>query len=274
MIKIINRLGTFQIKSRLVPFNLIIINENGAQVGQKTFSDVQDNYIWDSVYLVGRVVRVELQNNNYLSMAEVEVWGEEAVDCPTYQTRYNELNQRINQSLINYSTVPTDLNVQRDRLKTLADSCMKLTPQDQTKRQELITEQAQAYDNVLALQEKENQATRDEAEQQLANIKVAQQQEQIVANQAKQLGLPPPPPRYTASEIAEVNDELKNTYVRPLTTEQKAQCMGLLNDATEKRSKAEDLGRISEFMPALIASAQSASADSEEAWKKYNSNCT
>src|SRR5207248_2206571 len=87
-VKIMNRLGTFQIKSRISPFKIMIINDNGANVGEKQFDEVRDTYTWENIDLVGRIARVELLSNNYLHMAEVEVWGEPAESCETYLNKY------------------------------------------------------------------------------------------------------------------------------------------------------------------------------------------
>ena len=268
-----NRLGTYQIKSRLTPFNITITNSNGAVVGSKSYDDVQDTYEWDQIYLVGKLVRIELVNQNYLHMAEVEVYGEEAKECSDYLNKYNETTKEINQRLIKYSNVPQDMTNKKNHLKTLSDSCQKLTPVDQKKRKELITEEAKAYDAVLELQQKENNVKRTEAQQKLTQIQAAQKQEALATEQAKKLGLPPPPPRYSAEEVAEVNKDLQQSQIMTMTTDQKASCMGLLNDATQKRSAAEELGQVAQYIPFLIPAAKSKGDDSESAWSKYNAAC-
>lgn len=272
-IKITNRLGTFQIKSRLVPFRLIIINANGAVTEEKNYDEVKDNYIWDNIYQVGQIVRVELINNNYLHMAEVEIWGEEASDCASYQQKYNKLNQDINQRLLKYSSVPSDFNVRKDRMKTLYDSCIKLTPADQVKRTDLVEEQAKAYDDILAMRKKENDQKKQAAEAKMVEINAALKKEAEVAIQAKKLGLPPPPPQFTQADIAEVKKDLQSITMKPMTMEEKANCMTLLNEATNLRNKAEDTGRLSENLQFLIPAAKTANDSSEEAWRRYSETC-
>ena len=270
---VFNRLGTYQVKSRLVPFKIQIINNNGATVGEKTFENVQDKYVWDKVYIVGKIIRIELLNNNYLHMAEVEVWGEEAQDCPTYMDEYNKTNQEINKKLIQYSTIPDELTQKKTKTKSLYDSCTKMTKEDSSKRQQLFEEQVKAYDQVLSLQQKENEIKIQEAKQKQKDIKAAQAIEAQAAKQAKRFGLPPPPSRYTQAEIDEVNQNLKKYKPIVLTNQEKVQCMSLLNDATQKRNKAEDIGRIAESMPFLLPSAREWGNKSEDAWNKYNQMC-
>ena len=273
MIKVFNRLGTYQIKSRLVPFRIIVINNNGASVGEKRFDDVLDNYVWDQIYLVGKVVRIELINNNYLHMAEVQVWGQFAKDCPTYLNEFNKANQEINQRLLTYSSVSNQLSQSKARNQTLHQSCIQLNPQDQNKRQELIREQAAAYDQILKLREQENQKKRQEAEEKMKEITAAQQQEKEATEQARQLGLPPPPARFTQAEITEVQRDLQKFQVKQMTTEQKAQCMNLLNEANNKRNRAEEAGRMAQYLPLMIPATKQLGAESEEAWNKYNNQC-
>lgn len=272
-IKITNRLGTFQIKSRLVPFKLIIINENGAVTEEKTYDEVKDNYIWDQIYQVGKIVRVELINNNYLHMAEVEVWGDEALDCASYSQKYNKLNQDINQRLLKYSSVPNDMNIKKDRMKTLYDSCIKLTSSDQEKRKDLIDEQAKAYDAILIARQKEYEQKTQAAEAKMKEINVALKKEAEVAAQAKELGLPPPPAQFTQKDIDDVKKDLKKLTPKSMTIEEKATCMNLLTEATNLRNKAEDTGRLSENMEFLIPSAKVSSDAAEEAWRRYTETC-
>jgi hypothetical protein len=268
-----NRLGTYQIKSRIIPFKITIINNNGASVGEKTFNDIQDTFTWDDIYLIGKVVKVELINQNYLHMAEVEVYGKEAQDCPTYLNKYDQVTQMINQKLLKYSSVSPDLNRQKDNLKKLSDSCQKLSQVDQSKRKELIADQAKAYDAVLQLQQQEKAKKMAVAKELMTQIEAAQKQEALAAAQAKKLGLPPPPPRYTDAEIAQAKQDLTTLQPKDMTTDQKAQCMGLLNDATQKRSAAEELGQVAQYIPFLIPAAKSKGDDSESAWSKYNTAC-
>lgn len=272
-IRIMNRLGTFQIKSRLVPFRVVILNDNGAVAGQKDFTDVRDTYLWDNIYMVGRIVRVELVNNNYLHIAELEIYGEEAQDCSTYLDQYNSLNQNINRELLQYKRVPEDLTTKKDRTKSLYDSCTTLNQVDQKKRQELIAQQAQAYDQVLAVKQKENDAKRQVAEQKMTVIKEAQKREAEASVEAKKLGLPPPPTQFTPKEIADVEKDIQSAKPKVLTAEEKAKCMTLLDDFQQKRSKADDLVRLSEQMQFLFPTAKEAQDTADNAWKIYNTTC-
>lgn len=272
-IKVVNRLGSFQIKSRLVPFRLIILNGNGATTDEKEYSDVQDNYVWDNIYQVGQVVRIELVNNNYLHIAEVEVLGEPALECPTYQQKYETANQDINQRLIKYSSVPDNLTINRDRMKTLYDSCIKLTALDNDRRNELIATQAQAYDDILQMRQRDNEAKRQSAEIKMNEIQAALKREADIAAQAKELGLPPPPAQYTEKDIEEVKRDLASTVMKPMTTEEKANCMVLLSEVTNLRNKAEDTGRLSENLQYLIPAAQTATNTYEEALRRYQETC-
>lgn len=272
-IKVNNRTDTYQIKSRLVPFKIIIINNNGVNVGEKRFDDVQDNYLWDAVNLIGKKVRIELINNNYLHMNEVEVWGQISEECQVYQNQYDKLNREINEKLLNNSSTSNQMEIKKLKNQSLYQSCIKLNPQDQNKRQMLVTEQADAYDQILKVKEQENQKQIQEAQEQMKEIETSQQQEKLVAQQARELGLPPPPPKFTQQEIDEVKNKLQTLNVKPLTIEQKAQCMTLLNNAQNQRNKAEDLGRMTQSIPSLIASAKQAALDANQAMDTYKLKC-
>ena len=273
MIKIANRTDTYQVKSRIVPFRISVYNGNDTVVASRDFTEVQDSYTWDKVNVYGTRVRIELTNNNYLHMTEVEVWGEEAQDCNTYLERYQSLDQTIQSNLLKKSKTSKEMEMNRDLYKRLYDSCRQLDPVNQEKRQELVTEQAKAYDSMIQRQKEAHDKLKAQAQRKLAEVNRRLAEEKKSAEEAKKLGLPPPPSWYTPAQVEQAKKEVSEFKVKALTEEEKAKCMILLTEANTAKVKADDMGRMSEAMKFLLPSAEKATQTAEELVTRYNREC-
>ncbi len=263
-IKIHNRTDNSEIKSRIVPFQVSIVNSSGAMVAEKKFTTIENVYTWDLIFVIGQSVKIELMSNNYLHMKEVEIWGELGQSCPTYQKQLEKL-KTLEQSSQN--------QLRQQRLQTLIQSCQLLTHTGQQTKSNQIAEQAKAYDKVVEMKTIENQKQVEKATQEMAKIK-AEQQELVIMNQKSlKYGLQPLTDKYTKNDIAKVQERLKPYKPRTLTEVEKAQCIGLYNDLNAKKQKADETGQMSQANPLLMPQAQTLATEYENMLKIYTATC-
>ncbi len=206
-------------------------------------------------------------------MTQVEVWGELGKNCNEYLKVYNQLDNEIKYNRARQKTVTETETLRRDRIKKLYDSCLKTSPENQTKINQLVGDQASAYDKIVQIQKTESEKKVAAAKIKMADIEASIKQEQEVGAQAKKLGLPPPPQKYSAEEIAEVKKDLKPYVPRQLNQQQKAECMMLFNELNTKKQKADEAGEMSEANPLLIPVVENLGAELEAIQQKYTFSC-
>lgn len=269
-----NRLGSYNIRNRLPPFKIEIYNQNGALVRFKLFEDVRSEYIWDAPSVVGRVIKIIQQGDpHYLHMSGVEAWGNKAYECEIYNDKLADVKTRIAASLSAGRTPDLRDGEQQDLMNSYYQSCKKVGNMMAKEHKALDIAKAEAYTKVL-----EEQDIVQKERAQKAAVAKAEMDKELAADaelavEAKKLGLPPPPSRYTPDRIQEINQATQILQQGPMDQAKKAMCMGLLGDAINLRSKAESFGRTAMFIPFLIPEAKKKGKKSEQAWATYNAVC-
>jgi hypothetical protein len=149
------------------------------------------------------------------------------------------------------------------------------TPSLETLSPSQIQQKALEYENVLALQNKQNNQKVQQAKLKLIDIIKYQNKEKESAFYAKKYGLPPPPVKYSQVDIEQTKQQAQlNTTSLSLSTEQKAQCMLLLDDYNTKNEKVQDMGNMAAEQPYLAAQLQKYSTVANNAHQLYLSTCT
>ena len=140
-----------------------------------------------------------------------------------------------------------------------------------------ILQYAQNYDTamqpILASQKKAQSV----AEAQLDVINQHLKKEKEATEYASQNGLPPPPKKYSQTEINKLNNTIsksKNNKYYTMNNDTKAQCYLLLEDTNNKQKEATELGQQSENNPTLQYTAKQYVDLYNIALSKYNSTCT
>jgi hypothetical protein len=267
-----NRLGTFNIRDRLTPFNLVIINPNGSRVLIKNFTETYNEYTWPNVNQIAKAVRLEQTELNKLHISGFEVFGKPALKCQEYENLYEEYKNRMDQSLLDSSGYDASLKQDRDNYKALLNSCSKLNPDDQKEKSKLIDVQAKAFDAVLKKGLKKKKEASEKAKKEWKKVEKAIKHEKKVADEAKKLGLPPPPSQYSKAEMDAIKKNIK-VKIPKLSKKQKAICMNLLNISMKSKEDAEDAGRKAIFMPLLRPKAERLAKEAESANVKYMKSC-
>lgn len=272
-IKVGNRLGSYNIRSRLPPFFVKIYNGNGALVESKRFEDVRNSYEWSSINVVGKEVKIEQESKNFLHVNSLEVWGVAAQKCDMYQDNILKLEAKLNKSLISKSGYNPALKKQRDMQKRLLESCTKLSKSANEERDRAIKQQAKSYDKILKRQREAEQKKVNKAKKLWKKVQKQMAKEKKTAEEAKKLGLPAPPPRYTKQQVEIIKKNMK-PKVKNLSSRKKAECMIMLNSAMRARSKAESYGKKAVFVPFLKPRAESLGKRAERLMRHYNEKCT
>jgi len=149
------------------------------------------------------------------------------------------------------------------------------TPSVESLSPSQVQQKALEYENVLALQNKQNSKKVQQAKLKLIDIIKYQNKEKESAFYAKKYGLPPPPVKYTQADIDQTKEQAQlNTTSLSLSTEQKAQCMLLLDDYNTKNEKLQDMGNMAAEQPYLAAQLQKYSTIANNAHQLYLSTCT
>lgn len=276
-IVVANRLGSFSIRERLPPFTISVFNKLGAKVGSKSFKGVRSEYIWEPVELVGHSVKITQDDKNYLHLSGLSVWGEQALPCGDYEQKFMKYRDLVDKILLDPKAhadmANKDLYIKQRRLyEKLKDSCGKLDVTTNKERNEIVKQRAKSYDKIMKQKNALNKIKSEKAKKLWSNIKKQIAKEKKIAKDAKKLGLPPPPPMYSKSQIAIVKKNLSHNTAT-MTEKQKALCMHLLSTAMKKRSQAEKFGRTAYLVPFLIPKARKKGKASEKAWQLYNQTC-
>lgn len=275
-----NRLGNYSIRERLPPFVVEVHNSFGAKVGMKRFKSIRNEYVWEPVELVGKMVTLRQENLNYLHISQFSVFGYNAYTCDEYQQKYMKYRDMVDQMLLDPKPEKAQSLAEskatyiktRDLYQKLSESCGKLNIKTKAEQKKLVKERAKAYDKILAQQRAKKKIKVEKAKKLWKKVEAQVEKEKKTRAEAKKLGLPPPPPLYTEKQIADIRKATAFNEAR-MTDTQKAQCMHLLNSATRKRKKAEDYGRTAAFIPFLRPTAKKYGRRSERAWQKYNRIC-
>jgi len=268
-----NRLGGYNVRNRLPPFSIMVLNSNGALVGSKRFDDVRNDYEWTDINLVGKVIKIQQEEKNYLHLSGIEVWGIPAKDCAKYNEDYVEVKNKLDQALLKQTGYDPKLRQLKDRLEQLQKSCKSLSKDDLAERQKIVKEQAKAYDTVIQKQLDTKKIKVDKAKKLWTAVEKQLKKEAHTAIDAKKIGLPPPPPRYTKEQIELIKTNMIMPNITKMTEEKKADCMSLLNRAMAAREKAEQAGQQAVYVSFMKENAKKLAEDSEKAWNTYNTSC-
>ena len=62
-------------QDRLTNFDVMILDQNGTQIATKYYEVAGDSISWNNINQIGRIIKVQLRQKNYLHMSEVNVYG-------------------------------------------------------------------------------------------------------------------------------------------------------------------------------------------------------
>lgn len=204
-------------------------------------------------------------------------------DAPLINTETTQGNTDVKYNTImsELKTIESEINTKGNSSSSNAANMSAMflsgqkTPSLESLSPSQIQQKALEYENVLALQNKQNSQKVQKAKLKLIDIIKYQNKEKESAFYAKKYGLPPPPVKYTQADIEQTKQQAQlNTTSLSLSTEQKAQCMLLLDDYNTKNEKVQDMGNMAAEQPYLAAQLQKYSTIADNAHQLYLSTCT
>jgi hypothetical protein len=204
-------------------------------------------------------------------------------DAPLINTETTQGNTDVKYNTImsELKTIESEINTKGNSSSSNAANMSAMflsgqkTPSLESLSPSQIQQKALEYENVLALQNKQNSQKVQKAKLKLIDIIKYQNKEKESAFYAKKYGLPPPPVKYTQADIEQTKQQAQlNTTSLSLSTEQKAQCMLLLDDYNTKNEKVQDMGNMAAEQPYLAAQLQKYSTIANNAHQLYLSTCT
>lgn len=115
----------------------------------------------------------------------------------------------------------------------------------------------------------------DEAKQKLVVIAKQQLKDEELAQDAKRLGVKPPPPMYSKMEIDELRKVANwtDTKTKNMNDVEAAKCMVLYNNYTSKKQRAQELGEMSVNDPNLIHETKELGEAAEATYQEYLAKC-
>lgn len=136
-----------------------------------------------------------------------------------------------------------------------------------------IKDNAIAYDKIRDQQLTAKKEKVAKAHGLWKKIQGQQLKEKQMAINAKKLGLPPPPQRFTQKQIDLVQKNLTLPTAVAMTDQQKSDCMIALNQAMSLKQQAQQVGQQAIHVPFLRTQAEQLAKQSSDAWDSYNAKC-
>lgn len=214
--------GSFQLRKRLPPFTVTIRNAAGMVTASKMFTDILQTYTWSDIFVVGSQITIEQQKKNYLSVADIKVYGLKAKGCDYYEKKL----------AFNMSTASTLLQ------KLKESACLR--GESKETQQETLKIQAKKFDEIIKKQTAVQMKQVKQVQKVITSIEAQQLKDRQLAAQAKRYGLEPPKPMYTNAQINELKSSL-NPVERKLTEAEKAECMNINTRIQTLTQQASDM---------------------------------
>lgn len=271
-IRVKNKLGSIADRRKLVPFELRVYDAKDKLVGRQEYREPASSYQWSSVDLIGSSVKLICQEDTILHIASLEVYGKQASTPAQYMSRALELNAQVKAKQAAGEQPSTQMMARQQRAQQLLNSVKSLAPKNPLKDPKERAKLANAYQKIMNKKFAKRKEVAAKAKKKLAVINRTIEAEKAVAEEAKKLGMPPPPSRYTPKEIAMVK-KYAALNAPDMSETDRARCMMLYRIAHNKRSSAESYGIYAMFIPFLRPGAKRKGRRAERALALYNREC-
>jgi hypothetical protein len=254
-------------------------NSNGAIVNTEKVTIKYNKDVFDKKYnsefLVKKIkITLVAPNVGKLAIYDVKALGTLGRSCKHYEDTYNKNRQDNLGKIIDnkYDTLNSNIST---RLKKLYDTCIATIKGDKGQQDQAVKENAKNFRDMIQKVNDEKKKKADEAKQKLVVISKQQLKDEELAQDAKRLGVKPPPPMYSKKEI----DELRivanwtDTKTKNMNDVEAAKCMVLYNNYRSKKQRAQELGEMAVNDPNLIDEAKELGESAEALYKEYLAKC-
>ena len=254
-------------------------NANGAIVNTekaiiKYNKDVFDKK-YNSEFLVKKIrISLVAPKISKLSIYDVKTLGTLSRSCKYYEDSYNNNRQDNLDKIIDnkYDSLNSTVAI---RLKKLYDTCIATITGDKGLQDQTVADNAKKFREMIKSVNDEKKKQADEAKQQLVIIAKQQLKDEELAQDAKRLGVKPPPPMYSKMEIDDLRKVANwtDTKTKNMNNVEAAKCMVLYNNYTSKKQRAQELGEMSVNDPNLINETKELGEAAEATYKEYLAKC-
>ena len=254
-INITGRIGGYEIKKRLVPFN-ITIYFNDIIISTKRFVEVQDNYVWKPIGLIGNKIKIVQELVSYLEISNFILIGRLAQkDCEKYAKKSEALYNSCKKTLTEVKPEVVEVNL---------NPYLGLTQEE--------IRLAKEFEKVLIKEDGIDKIKAAKAEKLWAVLQKQIVVETETAKNASKLGMAPPPPLYSQQQIDTVKKYLPRKKPQ-LSGIEKANCMRSLNQINTLNDQAMIAGRESQTMSYRQEDAKRYTLESQAILANYNIVC-
>ena len=239
-----------KLSNSIVPFKILVFNINGAVVDVKEFTDdtknrIEDGYLWNKVDVVGKAVRVQIMDNDNLTIRDIKVMGTEAKTCSNYKNiKENLMKIRVNGGKFGGKKLSAD-EAENEYIKytKLAQSCRVLPRVKERNRNLDINRKAKKYEEFIEEDRIRRRERVAKARKLLVRIEKQLIKEKKIANIASKYDMDPPRPLYAPDFVSRIKKEAdsKNmdTPLAAMNNEKRARCYEIMQAYKIKRSDQE-----------------------------------
>jgi hypothetical protein len=257
-------------------------NSNGAIVNTEKATIKYNKETFDKKYnseFLVKKIRISLISPNVAKLAiyDIKTIGKLGRSCKYYEDNYKNNSQDNLEKIVDnkYDTLNSNISI---GLKKLYDTCVSTLKGDKgtsSMRDETIKENAKNYKDMIKGVNEERKKQADEAKQKLVVISKQLLKDEELAQDAKRLGVKPPPPMYSKSDIDELRKVANwtDTKTKNMSDIDAAKCMVLYNNYKSKKERAQELGEMSVNDPNLITEAKELGQAAEATYKEYLAKC-
>ena len=225
-------------------------------INTQHFEEVQDKYTWNNINLIGNKIKIIQDQISNLEVANFMVYGRLArADCDKYKNKVASLFTSCKKTEIVKPPIIKQNNT--DPYFGLSIEEIKL---------------AKEFEKILIKEENVRKPKEEKAKKLWGIVEAQIKQEKETAKQANKLGMPPPPPKYSAKQIATIQKYLPHHYPQ-LAGIDKANCMRSLNQILTLNNQAIVAGREAQMLPYRQDDAQRYSKESADILANYNKIC-
>lgn len=174
-------------------------------------------------------------------------------------------------------TLEPNVYIEAGKISTGCKFCHMCCKKSKETETEAVVEEddadAEEYDQVLEEELEFMQKKADEAAEKWDKMKKELEEEEELIEQAKELGLPPPPKLYSDKQIENVQKEM--VVEKPvMTKKEKAKCMRLKRKADKARDLAEQYGMNADDVDSPSSKkARKYGREADKAWTEYRKQC-
>jgi len=185
-IRVKNRMGSYNIRSKISPFEIIIKEQDGSIVRQKQYNTVQAKYTWEEINTPGQIVEIKQLKSNVLHITELEIYGD---------------------------IMPAKMDVSITPIKSdnIISAITNTSDNDADENLKLMISVASLTNDDRAKLEEERIKIHQKAIEKMEHIKKVLKYEEKIVQQAIKLNVPEPESRFKPEQIALVEDILEKT---------------------------------------------------------------